>query len=161
MSWHLNETRICKSVSGWRRSMWSVLCWNMRLDPGLIFSQSLRIEFFKQRFFFLCTVLLGNEWFFGDKAGSENRSLECPVLLKPRQNHTFAWDSMVGFLNRQLAKNNSFGEWTVFEHKEWFLEPAIPMNSFEQIKDKVLFKPGSCWRPLLSSSTPHFDLFNP
>jgi hypothetical protein len=59
---------------------------------------------------FLCTVLLGNEWFFGDKAGSENCSLECPVLHKPRQNHAIAWDSMASFLNRQLAKNDSFGE---------------------------------------------------
>jgi hypothetical protein len=39
---------------------------------------------------FLCTVLLGNERVFGDKGGSENRSLECPVLLRPRQNHKIA-----------------------------------------------------------------------
>jgi hypothetical protein len=37
---------------------------------------------------FLYPVLLGNEWFFGDKAGSENRSLECPVSLLNRDKIT-------------------------------------------------------------------------
>jgi hypothetical protein len=104
---------------------------------------------------FLCTVRLGNEWFFRDKAGSENRSLECPVLLKPRQNHTIAWDSVASFLNRQLAKNDSFGEWTIFEHKYGSWNLSFQWTVLNELRIRFCWNRGPVARSVIRRTHTH------
>jgi hypothetical protein len=87
------------------------LTWNDNTKTGPWFRNILSLTLAWSKWLVQSTIHK-YEWFFSDKASSENHSLECLVYELPCWSATTSWNPKAGLLI-------NFWRWTVFPTQEW------------------------------------------